>query len=75
MGLLHKVRILLGALVHKPFMPQTEKVELDKGRESPRTEAKDKDRPALEVREAEVQDGERVADLIAQRRRDEAGSS
>ena len=31
MSLIHKVRTLVGALIHKPFMPRPEKGELDEG--------------------------------------------
>ena len=71
MGLLRKLRILAGALVHKPFMPRQEKVDLDEdtktpveGR-SPRTDMK------ASTRESDVSDGERVADLIAKQQREQ----
>jgi len=35
MSLLRKLRVLAGALVHKPFMPKQEKVDLDDGARAP----------------------------------------
>ena len=64
MSLLRKVRILVGALVHKPFMPRPEKVELDPASGQPPS-ASPKDRLAPGTQAPEAQDGERVADLIA----------
>ena len=72
MGLLDKVRILVGALAHKPFMPRPEKVDLDSGSEPPRDEVERQDGAALEAPEAGVEDTDRVVDLIAQRRQEEA---
>jgi len=72
MGLLRKLRILAGALVHKPFMPRSEKVNLDKEAETPlegRTPRKD---TGASTRESGVSDGERVADLIAKKQREQA---
>jgi hypothetical protein len=71
MGLLRKVRVLVGALVHKPFVPRPEKVDLDKESATPQEGETDRDSSALEAQEPEVTDTERVADLIAQRQRDE----
>jgi hypothetical protein len=73
MGLLHKVRVLVGALVHKPFAPRPEKVDLDKESGTSREEETGRDSSALEAQESEVTDTERVADLIAKRQRDEGG--
>jgi hypothetical protein len=64
MNLIHKVRILAGALAHKPFMPRPEKENL----EEPAEEARVSNEPALEQK-PEVADTERVADLIAQKQR------
>jgi hypothetical protein len=72
MSLLHKVRILMGALARRPFMPRPERVNLDDGPDSPRDEAQPADRVPLDAQEPEAQDTERVADLIAQQKRDEA---
>ena len=72
MGLLDKVRILVGALVHKPFTPRTEKVDLDGGSEPRQGGVVRQDGTALGAPEAGVEDTDRVADLIAQRRQEEA---
>jgi hypothetical protein len=70
MGLFDKVRILVGALVHKPFMPRPEKVVLDEaGDKAPAPEAADRD--LAEEGQGAVADTERVADLIAQQQRGE----
>lgn len=71
MGLLRKVRVLVGALVHKPFAPRPEKVDLDKDSNTPQEGEIGRDSSALEAQEPEVTDTERVADLIAQRQREE----
>ena len=63
MSLLGKIRTLVGALVHKPFIPRVEKADLDEGKEQPRPAA-DQGRTALEAQEPGVVDTERVADLI-----------
>ena len=81
MGLLRKLRVLAGALVHKPFMPRPakaalaspEKAELDEGAEASGTE-----RPAREgldsgAQESDLVDGERVADLLDRQQREQAG--
>lgn len=72
MGLLQKLRVLAGALVHKPFMPKPEKVALDEepkvpGKAGPAREGLDSD-----AKEPDVVDGERVADLIAKQQREQA---
>lgn len=72
MGLLDKVRILVGALVHKPFMPRPERADQEE-RPVPRQDgAARQDGALLEAPETGVEDTDRVADLIAQRRQDEA---
>ena len=73
MGLLRKVRVLVGALVHKPFAPRPERVDLDKELGTPQEGETGRDSSALEAQEVEVPDTERVADLIAQRQRDTGG--
>jgi hypothetical protein len=70
MSLLRKVRTLLGALVHKPFMPRPEKVDLDEGQDD---RGEGRPHPELEARELEVGDTARVADLIAEQQREEQG--
>ncbi len=72
MGLLRKVRVLMGALVHKPFMPKAEKVDLEAEPGAARAEGVRGDSSASEMGGQELPDEERVADLIAQRQRDEA---
>jgi hypothetical protein len=70
MGLFHKVRILMGALVHKPFMPRPEKVALDEAREEGSApEVADQD--LAKEGQGAVADTGRVADLIAQQQRGE----
>jgi hypothetical protein len=61
MSLLRKIRVLVGALAHRPFMPRPEKVDLSQDREQPGEES-----------QPEVADTERVADLLAQQQREEA---
>jgi hypothetical protein len=72
MGLLRKFRILAGALVHRPFMPRQEKVDLDE--ETKAAAEGGSPRKDLEARmqEPDVSDGERVADLIAKKQREHA---
>jgi hypothetical protein len=71
MGLFHKVRILMGALVHKPFMPRPEKVALDEAGDEPAAPAAGPDHKLAEEGQAEVADTGRVADLIARQQRGE----
>ncbi len=75
MGLLRKMRILVGALVHRPFMPRPEKIqEQGSTKQAEATEM----RPAGGSQVSQEIEGERVADLIAARRADtgeEAGIS
>ena len=72
MGLLHKLRILAGALVHKPFMPKQEKVELDEAAKAPGKEGLPPERLDTGTQEPDLVDGERVADLIARQQREQA---
>ena len=71
MGLFDKVRILVGALVHKPFAPRPERVNLDEEKSAERTPPRKSDAPPAEKT---AENTERVADLIAQKRQDEADS-
>lgn len=71
MSLFRKLHTLLGALVHKPFMPRPEKADLDEGQDDHGRGTPRRERPELEAREPEVGDTERVADLIAQQLREE----
>jgi hypothetical protein len=68
MGLLRKIGILVGALVHKPFMPKPEKVELH---DKPRKGTARRDGAAIEAQQPQVEDTGRVADLIAQQQQEE----
>ena len=68
MSLLAKVRTLVGALVHKPFAPRLEKVDLA----PPDSKTVPQQHTGLESREADVAETERVADLIAQQKQDVA---
>ena len=81
MGLLRKLRVLAGALVHKPFMPSPEVTDLaspevtdlDEG-----TRASGPERSAREgldsgAHESDLVDGERVADLLEKQQREQAG--
>ena len=72
MGLLRKLRVLAGALVHKPFMPKQEKVDLDEGSSVPGDTRVSRDSPRSGAEESGVTDGERVADLIARQQREQA---
>lgn len=72
MGLLHKLRVLAGALVHKPFMPRQEKVDLDEATKAPRKEERAREHLDPDSQEPDVVDGERVADLIAKAQREQA---
>jgi hypothetical protein len=72
MSLLHKLRVLAGALVHKPFMPRQEKVDLDEGNAAPAKEERSREHLGSDLQGPEVVDGERVADLIAKQQREQA---
>jgi hypothetical protein len=76
MDLLRKVRVLIGALARRPFTPHPEQVDLDQAREDPRSDTgphqgatahQDSQR---DVQQPQVTDTERVADLLAQQRKD-----
>ena len=63
MGLLRKMRILVGALVHRPFMPRPEKVQQEGAKET---------HPTAGAQVSQEIGAERVADLISARRADPA---
>jgi hypothetical protein len=65
MGLLRKLRVLAGALVHKPLMPKSERVDLDDGGKMATEERPPGDHLDLGAQEPGVTDSGRVADLIA----------
>jgi hypothetical protein len=65
MGLLHKLRVLAGALVHKPFMPKPEKLDLDDEAMMPGKGGLARDSLDSGSQE-DLVDGERVADLLSQ---------
>jgi hypothetical protein len=71
MGLFDKVRILVSALVHKPFAPGPDREEVSKEPATGETMPRDSSSPARE--KDLVEDTGRVADLISQRSQDEAG--
>ncbi|MFN2292121.1 MAG: hypothetical protein ACK2UC_13095 [Anaerolineae bacterium] len=67
MGLLHKVRILMGALVHKPFSPRPEKAELAQDDQSKLETDARQSSVGMEAEEVATLEEDRVADLIARR--------
>ena len=82
MGLLRKMGILVGALVHKPFTPRPPKADPDEepaGARDGRDEPGSPPRPSRAKNvsagddEPGVVDNERVADLIARRQDRSAG--
>ena len=72
MGLLRKLRVLAGALLHKPFMPRPDKVELDEKANASGAEGSAREGLDSGAREADLVDGERVADLLAGQQREQA---
>jgi hypothetical protein len=70
MRLFDKVRVLVGALAHKPFTPRPDRMPLDSMADSGQDRAKAPDRSVLNAQQSPVAGAERVADLIAQKRRD-----
>jgi len=70
MSLLHKLRTLVGALVHAPSTPRPDKPSLDRPPPRPRAAARPLDREDadLEARPPAAADTDRVADLIARRK-------
>lgn len=72
MDLLRKVRVLVGALAHRPFMPRPEKVDLSKGADPAQEGPASQNRSGLEAQPPRATDTERVADLITQRQSEEA---
>jgi len=67
MSLFRKVRTLLGALAHKPFSPRPKKADLDPSRQ--RVEV---GKHSELEKEPPIVDTERVADLLARQKQDEA---
>jgi hypothetical protein len=72
MGLLRKLRVLAGALVHKPFMPRPEKVKLDEEAKASDIEPRAREGLDSGARESDLIEGERVADLLAEQQREQA---
>jgi len=72
MGLLRKLRVLVGALVHKPFMPRQQKDDLDEGGKAHLEEGASQEHLASSGKAPDLADGERVADLIARAQREQA---
>ncbi len=73
MGLFRKVRVLVRALAPKPFTPKPERVDLDEKLNGQEPLEERPVSPGLADHEPELGDTERVADLIAQRQREEGG--
>ena len=71
MGLLRKIRVLAGALVHKPFMPKQDKVDLDEVSGVPGETQARRESLRSGTEESDVTDDERVADLIARQQREQ----
>jgi hypothetical protein len=69
MSLFRKVRVLVGALVHRSFMPTPERIDLDEGQVQGPQETPQAGSP-LETGVVDLSDQERVADLIARQKRD-----
>jgi hypothetical protein len=67
MGLLQKVRILVGALVHKPFTPRPEKADLGQDEQRGQEGRTAQPGAGMEAEGQTVVDRDRVAELIAQR--------
>lgn len=63
MSLFRKVRVLVGALVHRPFMPTPEPIDLDEGQARGLEETP-------QAGPGDLPDQGRVADLIARQQRD-----
>jgi hypothetical protein len=72
MSLFRKVRVLVGALVHKPFMPKSEEINLDRESDSAQQESVHQTRSTLETQGEDVPDRERVADLITRQQQGQA---
>ncbi|NIV28997.1 MAG: hypothetical protein GWN58_05645, partial [Anaerolineae bacterium] len=70
-GLLHKLRVLAGALVHKPFMPKPEKLDPDDEAMTPGRGGSARDTLDSGIQEEELVDGERVADLLSKQQREQ----
>jgi hypothetical protein len=71
MSLFHKLRTLVGALVHAPFTPRPDKAGQGQPPPHPLTAARPADNGAgadLEARQSGVADTDRVADLLARRK-------
>jgi len=71
MSLLHKLRTLVGALVHAPFTPKPDKAGLDQPSPRPPAAAYPAEGAGgadLEARPPAVADTDRVADLLARRK-------
>jgi hypothetical protein len=73
MGLLRKVRVLMGALVRRPFMPRPEKIELPQKPEAAQQREPETGSSGLEAEAQPVPDEGRVADLIAEQQRRKVG--
>lgn len=68
MSLFRKVRVLAGALLHRPFAPRRKAGDLGPGPAKP---GSSDIRPVARTQVAQEMEEERVADLIAEKRTDE----
>ncbi len=73
MSLFRKVRTLMGALVHKPFMPRPEKVDRSEKPASSPEGVAHRDAPTLKRQQPGVLEEDRVAELIARQQQHEGG--
>jgi hypothetical protein len=72
MDLLQKVRVLVGALVHKPFTSKPDRIDLEEDAEPVQEQAVPRNSSTLEAAGTKLPDQERVADLIVEQQRDRA---
>jgi hypothetical protein len=72
MDLFHKVRVLVGALAHKPFTSHPETTEREEPAQPSPATATRRDVPKLGEKGPQGIDTDRVSDLITQRKKDKA---
>jgi hypothetical protein len=70
MDLLHKVRVLVGALARRPFASRPEAAEREEPAQSSLATTTSRDVPMLGEKKAQVIDTDRVSDLITQQKKD-----
>ena len=61
MSLFRRVRVLIGALIHTPFLPVAEKIDLDEG-QAQKSEDMRQAKPSSEASPEDLPDRERVAE-------------